>query len=334
MGRGVISMKRREFLRRATAGSLGAVVSGSNVAVPSPQCSRPNSREGFNTEISIIGVGGNLIKGNSQSKADWLVSWAFDRGVNYFDFSPEYGDAEERLGPALRPYRAHCFLACKTMKRDGAGARAELERSLRRLDTDHFELYQLHALWRVNEIEEVMAPGGAMETLVRARDEGLVRFLGFSAHSVEAALSAMDRFPFDSILFPLNVVSMLRGNFGLQVLERARALGMTCLAIKPMAWTGLTDEGFSRYEKCWYEPIEDPYLARLSISYTLDLPVVSFIPPGDESLFRLALEIALEYRPLTEEERMDLFARAQMVEPMWRYLNGQTYSSVDNHPLG
>jgi predicted aldo/keto reductase-like oxidoreductase len=326
-------MRRREFLKRATSGSLGAAVAAGVRAADSGR-GAPRGRDAFNTEISIIGVGGNLLRGTTQSHADYLVSWAFDRGVNYFDFSPDYGNAEERLGPALRPYRRQCFLACKTMRRDAEGSRRDLEGSLRRLETDYFELYQLHALRTIEEVDEVMSPGGAMETLIRARDYGQVRFLGFSAHSVEAAMSAMERFPFDSILFPFNVVCMLKGNFGLQVLERARGLGMTCLAIKPMGWTPLPDGGLSRYEKCFYEPTEDPYLARLSISYTLDLPVASFLPPGDESLYRLALEIALHYRPLTEDERLDLFARARQAEPMWRYINGRTYSSALHSPLG
>jgi len=107
---------------------------------------------------------------------------------------------------------------------------------------------------------------------------------------------------------------------------------MTCLAIKPMGWAPIPDGSLSRYEKCFYEPTEDPYLARLSVSYTLDLPVTSFIPPGDESLYRLALEIALEYRPLTQDERMDLMERVRGSEPMWRYINGRTYSSMDQRP--
>lgn len=171
--------------------------------------------------LSIVGFGGIVVTDMEQPDADRIVAEAVDRGVNYFDVAPSYGDAEERLGPALRPYRDQVFLACKTGERDAQGAARELENSLRALQTDHFDLYQLHGLSSVDEVEAAFGPNGAMEVFQRAKEAGTVRFLGFSAHSQEAAEEALRRYPFDSVLFPFNFVCWHNG-FGPRVMEAAK----------------------------------------------------------------------------------------------------------------
>ncbi len=145
--------------------------------------------------VSIVGFGGILCMNEEPVEAKRLVDRAIDRGITYFDVAPSYGNSEERLGPALAPHRGKVFLACKTGKRTAAEAEAELHRSLELLRTDHVDLYQHHAVTTVEEVETIMGPGGAMETFVKAREKGLVRFLGFSAHGEAAALALMDRFP-------------------------------------------------------------------------------------------------------------------------------------------
>src|SRR5687768_17035297 len=123
-------------------------------------------------ELSIIGLGGFVVVGHEQSAADNIVAEAVEKGVNYFDVAPTYcdGEAEIKLGEALRPYRDEVFLACKTHRRDAAAAQADLEQSLRRLQTDRFDLYQLHAVTTLAEVEQIFAPGGAIETFERARE--------------------------------------------------------------------------------------------------------------------------------------------------------------------
>ena len=118
--------------------------------------------------LSIIGFGGIVAKDTTAEEASQRVSFAIDQGINYFDVAPGYGTAEECLGPALEPYRKDVFLACKTGKRDKAGAAEELERSLKRLRTDHFDLYQLHAMRTWEDFDEATGPGGALETFVAA----------------------------------------------------------------------------------------------------------------------------------------------------------------------
>ena len=139
--------------------------------------------------LSIIGFGGIVVKDATPEEASKVVKLAIDSGINYFDVAPSYGDAEIKLGPALEPYRNDVFLACKTGERTKDEARVELEQSLKRLRTDHLDLYQLHAVTTLANVDTILGPGGAMETFLEARKEGKIRFIGFSAHSVEAAMA-------------------------------------------------------------------------------------------------------------------------------------------------
>jgi aryl-alcohol dehydrogenase-like predicted oxidoreductase len=269
-------------------------------------------------EPSIVGFGGIVVKDVEPIEASRLVAEAVDRGVNYFDVAPSYGNAEERLGPALEPHRDRVFLACKTGKRDRQGAAEELHASLGRLRTSHFDLYQLHAISSMEDVDQALGPGGAIEAFVEARDQGLVRHIGFSAHSVEAALAAMDRFSFDSILFPTNFVLYHQAGFGPQVIERAEQKGVGRLALKAMARTQWREGQPRRFEKTWYEPITDPEEAALALRFTLSQPITAAIPPGEASLFRMALDIAERFRPLESAELEELRRRAQDLQPIFR----------------
>lgn len=268
-------------------------------------------------EISIIGFGGIVVSQIEQSEANDRVAWAVDRGVNYFDVAPTYGNAQERLGPALKPYRDDAFLACKTVKRDAAGAQAELEESFRLLLTDHFDLYQLHGVTKDEEVDQILASGGALETFVKARDRGDVRYIGFSAHSETAAERLLEAFDFDSVLFPLNCVCMTNGDFGPRIIEKAQEKGASLLALKALAWTPWPEGAERTYQKCWYQPIDDRERARLALDYTLSLPVVAAIPPGDGGLFEMAVELALAHQPITPDARTALAQEMQDVAPIF-----------------
>ncbi|MBM3498546.1 MAG: aldo/keto reductase [Armatimonadetes bacterium] len=269
-------------------------------------------------ELSIIGFGGIVVSQVEQSEANDSVAWAVDRGVNYFDVAPTYGNAQERLGPALRPYREQSFLACKTTRRDAAGAQAELEESLRLLQTDRFDLYQLHGVSHDEEVETILAPGGAMETFLKAREEGKIGHIGFSAHSVSAALKLLDAFAFDSVLFPFNCVCMENGGFGPQVMEKAIERGAARLALKVLAWTAWPADAERPYPKCWYQPVDDRERARMALTYALSLPITAAIPPGDDRLFRLAVELALQFVPITNDTREALAQEMRDVEPIFK----------------
>ncbi len=254
-------------------------------------------------QLSVIGFGGILVTDETPENAAAFVAEAVEeRGVNYFDVAPTYGNAEEMLGPALEPYRDGVFLACKTGKRDAAGAEEELNASLKKLRTDHFDVYQLHAMKTMEDVETVLGPGGAMETFVKAREQGKVRFLGFSAHSEEAALALMDQFDFDTILFPINWTCWLKEGFGPDVVARAAQKNMGILALKTLAKRAWGEDEERSWSKTWYKPVESYEEAQLAVRFTLSKPVTAGVSPGHMELFRWACQAAEFFEPITDQE--------------------------------
>jgi aryl-alcohol dehydrogenase-like predicted oxidoreductase len=270
-------------------------------------------------KLSVIGFGGIVVMDATTGQAAARVKEAIDYGINYFDVAPSYGNAEEMLGPALEPYREDVFLACKTGERMKDGARRELEASLKKLRTGHFDLYQLHAVTSLKDVDTIFSKGGAMEAFLEAREEGKVRFLGFSAHSVEAALALMERFDFDTILFPFNFATWYAGNFGPQVMEKAREKEMGILALKAMAWRPWQEGEERTISKTWYKPLQDREEANRGLRFTLSHPVTAAIPPGHEDLFSMALELAVDFEPMDQEEILRIKKKAMETEPLFRY---------------
>ena len=271
-------------------------------------------------DLSVIGFGGILVKDEEQVKANDMVAEAYDRGINYFDVAPTYGDAQDRLGPALKPYRKNCFLACKTTERKKQGAEKELHESLQKLQTDYLDLYQLHAITTVEDVETIFAPGGAFEVFLKAKKDGKVRYLGFSAHSEEAALLAMGKYDFDTILFPINFVCWYHGKFGARVVEKANETNKGILALKSMAFTKIKQGEERPYNKCWYRPvpIDNDELINLAVRFTLSQGTTAAIPPGAPLYFPKALDAAANFSPVTDEENANLQKIAQGVEPIFK----------------
>jgi len=272
-------------------------------------------------ELSIIGFGGVVVCGLEPDEAARRVAEAYNRGVNYFDCAPSYfdGEAEMKLGPALQPYRGKVFLAEKTTRRDARGSREELERTLQRFRTDHVDLYQFHAVGSMEDVDKILAPGGAAETFFAARKEGKTRFLGLSAHHPGAAVRLMEALELDSVLFPVNVNAWENGGFGPQILAKAKSTGMARMALKALAH-GKWPEGATRtHPKCWYQPITDRETAALALRFTLNQEITAAIPPGDEHIFDLALELASGQLPrLTAGELAGLKTRISSLEPVFR----------------
>lgn len=267
--------------------------------------------------LSIVGFGGILAAREKQPEANRLVEEAIDAGVNYFDVAPTYFDAEDRLGPALAGKRNHVFLACKTEIRTKEGSLDLLRTSLKKLQTDHFDLYQFHAVTTMQDVETIFGPNGAMETFQWAKKTGLVKHLGFSAHSEEAALAMIDRFDFDSVLFPINWVNLLDGQFSPPVLAAAKAKGMGILALKGMARTRIPEGVENPREKTWYEPIDEEEHAKLAYRYTLSQGITAAIPPGYAKWFRWALNVGNNWKPITPEEIEVLRRYAQGITPVF-----------------
>lgn len=323
-------MRRREFLRTGTVAAAGLATAKellgplAKAGGPPKPATIPKRRLGrTGVDLSIIALGGMVVAGTEQSFANNIVAEAFDLGINYFDVSPIYGNAQLRLGPSLAPYRSRSFLACKTTQRMKDGSAKQLEESLRLLQTDHVDLYQFHGINTKEDVEKIFGPDGAMETFQAAQKAGKVRFIGFSGHSVENAFSMLDHYDFDTILFPINFVLYSQANFGPQVLDKARERGMGFLALKAMAKTAWPEAQSKQhpYPKCWYQPTALPEEAALALRWTLSQPITAAIPPGEENYFRCALNVAREFQPITPEEEKALMARAQGVQPLFHLAN-------------
>ncbi|MBO3839745.1 MAG: aldo/keto reductase [Thermoproteota archaeon] len=269
-------------------------------------------------KLSIIGFGGIIVMNMSHSSASSIVAKAVDRGINYFDVAPSYGNSEEVLGPALKPYRDKVFLACKTEKRTRKEAAAALERSLKLLRTDYLDLYQLHAVDNLNDVEQVLGSGGAIEALLEAQEQDRVKYIGFTSHSEEAALALLDRFDFDTMLFPFNWVSWHQANFGPRVLEKAVEKGIGILAIKALAKRKWKPEERNKYAwPRWYATVESFEEASLALRFTLSLPVTSAVSPSRVELLWWACDIADNFKPLSEEEMRRIAELSRSLEPVF-----------------
>jgi predicted aldo/keto reductase-like oxidoreductase len=155
------------------------------------------------------------------------------------------------------------------------------------------------------DVEIAMGPHGAMEAVFKAKEAGKIRYIGFSAHSDEAAVALLDQFDFDSVLFPLNWATYLKKGFGKPTIAKAQEKGASILALKALArcaWPEDLPREDRPYPKSWYQPIEDPEMADLALRFTLSLPITAAVTPGDIRMFRLAMQLAPHIAPITAEE--------------------------------
>ncbi|MDO8543056.1 MAG: aldo/keto reductase [Opitutaceae bacterium] len=269
--------------------------------------------------VSIVGYPGLALSKVAQEAANEAVHAAFKRGVNYYDVAPAYGDSEIKMGIALQGIpRDQIFLSCKTKMRDAAGARSELERSLTRLKTDRFDLYQMHVMSTKDDVEKAFAPGGAMETLLKAREEKLVHALGFSAHTKEAALALLERYKFDTVMYPVNFIEHFTHKFDPEVLALARKSGAAVIAIKPISAGSWKPGEKKTRNNYWYKPIEDQSEIDLALRFTLSLdPVVTALPISFTDLADKSITSAIGYRPATESDIGAVRTLAEKYAPLF-----------------
>jgi predicted aldo/keto reductase-like oxidoreductase len=309
-------MRRRVFLKQV-GGAVGVTALGVprvfGAAKPGKQTvAMPRRALGRNGQkISVVGFPGLALIHYEQEKCTAAIHDAFQRGINYFDVAPAYGNGqcETKMGIGLQGLdRSKYFLACKTKKRDKAGARQELEHSLKELKTDHFDLYQLHHLVQPAHVKQALGPGGAMETFLEARKEGKIRYIGYSAHTTRAALAVMKEFKFDTVMFPINFVEYYTRGFGKDVLALANEQGAGVLAIKPLSW-GAWPKDATKTRDWWYRCVEEPKDIELAVRFTLSQRgVVAGIPPSFLDLLDRTIEAAKVFKPL------DADAEAQLKE--------------------
>jgi len=266
--------------------------------------------------VSAVTFGGIIVMDETQADAGRFVAGAVERGVNYFDVAPSYGNAQERLGPALAPYRSKVILACKTEKRDAPSSKKDLLASLKALRTERFDVYQLHAMTTQEDIDRAFGPDGAMETFLWAKKEGLVGALGFSAHNEDIALQLFELFDFDTVLFPMNwALGMARG-WGDRISERAKKAGAGLIAMKTLVHRRWLDGEERVYPKSWCKPLYgcEPLMVA-AMKYGLEKGAATLVPPGNFEHFSFMLDHIDECaeNPLTGAERELLRREAEQV---------------------
>ena len=251
-----------------------------------------------NQKLSVIGLGGISVKGLGEKKATEIINYAIDKGVNYFDVAPTYGDAQELFGSGLRGHRNKIFLACKTKFRSSKESIHDLENSLRILKTDYFDLYQLHGMKSKNDYEKAMGKNGVIETLDQAKKDGKIKHVGFSCHSTEIAELLIENYDFDSVLLPINWNLLLKQGFAKDTIHKITKKGINLLALKVMAhrlWKN-KEERENSYKNCWYKPLDDQKEINLAVNFALSQKITSFLPPGDHSLFLKGIEAVENYK--------------------------------------
>ena len=248
-------------------------------------------------QSSVLIYGAAALAEVDQDTADASVQLALDAGINHFDVAAGYGDAELRLGPWMATIRDRILLATKTGLRDREAAWAQINHSLERLQTDHLDLIQLHAVGDLAELDLVTGPGGSLEAVVRARNEGLVSWIGITGHGHQAPAThreALGRFPFDTVLSPLNWVlgrdpAYLADYQALVAEVQAQDVGLMIIkAVSRRNWPeGPVEHGYST----WYEPFEDQQRIAAAVAWVLSHPEVTGIAtPGDVRLLPLVIE--------------------------------------------
>jgi len=273
-------------------------------------------------ESSRIIFGAAALASMSQERADGLLRLLLEHGVNHIDTAAGYGDSELRIGPWMAEHRDDFFLATKTGERTGDGARAELERSLERLQVPSVDLIQLHNLVEPDEWDVAHGPGGAVEALARARDEGLVRFVGVTGHGNRIArmhLRSLERFPFDSVLLPYSFVGLQDPAYRVDVEEllslcaERQVAVQTIKAVARRRWPA--DHEGPRFS--WYEPLPDDQPLARAVRWVLADPQLFLNTSSDARLLPSILDTAetAAQRPADDEMQADLDALA--VEPLF-----------------
>jgi aryl-alcohol dehydrogenase-like predicted oxidoreductase len=247
-------------------------------------------------ESSVLIYGAAALSEVTQDVADAAVQEALDAGINHLDVAASYGDAELRLGPWMPRIRSDVFLATKTGDRDADTAWASINRSLERLQTDHVDLIQLHAVGDLAELDLVTGRGGALEAALRAVEEGLAGAVGITGHGDDAPathLEALRRHPFATVLTPMNVVLHRDAEFRAAYEELADEVARQdagLMLIKTVARQNWERGQEHRYAT-WYEPFDDQRSITAAVSWALSLPgVTGLATPGDVGLLGMVVE--------------------------------------------
>lgn len=279
---------------------------------------RPLGKTGHRASVLAFG-GAAFWQDADEARAAAALEDALARGVNHVDVAPSYGDAERVLGAAVARNRDRLFLACKTMERRARKAREELHRSLERLRTDRFDLYQCHAVSDAYDLERLLAPGGALEAIVEARDTGLVRSIGITGHHCGVLRDALARFPFDTVMFPVNPIQAADPRPATDyrpVLAAALARGVGTIGIKAIALGPWQSRAAQTYTT-WYRPADDPAEMARRLRFALTHPIATTVLPSDTRLWPPLFDVVSSFAPLADDEIERMIADAHGSTPIY-----------------
>lgn len=239
--------------------------------------------------VSRIGFGGIPIQHVNQENANKIISKCIELGINFFDTARGYTVSEELIGNALVGKRENVYIATKTMVKDYHGMMQEVETSLKNLKTDYIDLYQFHNVLSVDDLEKIMGKDGALEALVRLKNEGVIKNIGITSHKVPVIERVLETDIFATIQFPFNVIEKQ----GEELFKKANEKGLGTIAMKPMAGGALRD-------------------GRTSLKYILESPYLNVAIPGMDSVEQVIENAgAADDTPMTVEEKDKLIKIAK-----------------------
>jgi aryl-alcohol dehydrogenase-like predicted oxidoreductase len=277
-------------------------------------------RTGHMSTIAIFGAAAFFDV--TQTTADRAMAQVIEAGINHIDVAPGYAKAEKRLKPWLKTMAGDFFLGCKTLERDKKGAAAELRRSLERMAVDRFDLYQLHAIDSMAELDKATGPGGALQAILEAKEEGLLDYIGITGHGLQVAdvfLEALDRFDFDSVMLPVNFTMYANPAYRRSaetLLARCQEHDIAVMAIKAVARALWHDK--LRTHSSWYQPFDTLEEVETAVRFSLSQPVSGLCTVGDVKVLPLFLRACESYsEPLAAGEQEALIATADRYEPIF-----------------
>lgn len=277
-------------------------------------------RTGHQSTVAIFGAA--AFWEIEQKDADRVMEMVIEAGINHIDVAPSYGQAELRVGPWMKTERERFFLGCKTMERIKNGALREMHESLKRLQTESFDLYQCHAITTMDELDAIFSKGGAMEAMVEAREQGLTKYIGITGHGVDAPaiyLEALRRFDFDSVLFPMNFVQMAMPEFR----RAAEELISVCKAkdVGTMIIKSITKGPWGEKPKTantWYEPFDKMDEIQRGINFVLSHEVTGVCTAGDIRILPMVIQACENYTPLTIHEQELIIESGSQFEALFK----------------
>ncbi len=266
---------------------------------------------------TILALGGAALGTVTQAEADAAIAVAIEHGINHVDVAPSYGEAELRIGPWMSKHRNDFFLGCKTQARDKVGAWESIKRSMDRLKVTCFDLFQFHAVDDLNTLDTVLSPKGALEAVLEAKQQGLIKYIGITGHRPSVYVEALKRFNFDTVLFPLSRVHAAHFNkdndFRL-LLDLARRNDVGVIAIKAVSKRVWPSK--DRPYHTWYEPFDSQADIDQSLRYTLSQGITTCSMPSDVKLWPMVIAAAERFTPMTIKEETGALDEVMQYQPI------------------